>query len=101
MEAITEAVSTDEVNDQIATLKEALGGLSEAVETHPESVTAPKSYKLLVAATDKMAATAADRLVNAEANIEKATELLVAFEEVKSEEERKNLLTRCASFFQT
>ena len=72
MEAITEAVSTDEVNDQIATLKEALGGLSEAVESS-ESVTAPKSYKLLVAATDKMAATAADRLVNAEANIEKAT----------------------------
>ena len=58
MEAITEAVSTDEVNEQIATLKEALDGLSEAVESS-ESVTAPKSYKLLVAATDKMAATAA------------------------------------------
>ena len=49
-----------------------------------------------MAATDKMAATAADRLVNAEANIEKATELLAAFEEVKSEEERKNLLTEAA-----
>ena len=88
------------MNDQIATLKEALEGLSEAVESS-ESVTAPKSYKLLVAATDKMAATAADRLVNAEANIEKATELLAAFEEVKSKRSEKISSPSCASFFQT
>ena len=33
MEAITEAASTDEVNDQTVPLKEALGGLSEAVDS--------------------------------------------------------------------
>tara|TARA_B100000676_G_scaffold252438_1_gene257849 strand:+ start:8300 stop:10528 length:2229 start_codon:yes stop_codon:yes gene_type:complete len=91
MEAVTEAVSTEDLGEKIVALKETLGGLAEAVEAS-ESVTAPKSFKLLVAATDKMAETAAKRIVDAEANIEKVTALLAAFEEVKSEEERTKLL---------
>ena len=91
IEAIAEAVSNDDISGQLNALDEAVEGLEEAVASS-KSVTAPKSYRLLVEASKKMAQTAGQKLASSEAHIETATTILAAFSEARSEAERKKAL---------
>jgi len=91
IEAISEAVSTDDVRGQITALEAAVEGLEEAVSSS-KSVTAPKSYKLLTQASKKLAQTAIQKLASSEAQIEKTGQLLGAFSTVTKADERKKIL---------
>jgi nitrate/TMAO reductase-like tetraheme cytochrome c subunit len=91
IEAISEAVSTDDVRGQITALEAAIEGLEEAVSSS-KSVTAPNSYKLLTHASKKLAQTAIQKLASSEAQIEKTGQLLGAFSTATNADERKKIL---------
>ena len=68
--AISEAVSVDDIPAGAAELRQALMELEAAISAS-QSVTAPKSYRLLIAATDKMVASASPKLGSFSGAIEK------------------------------
>jgi hypothetical protein len=68
--AISEAVSVDDIPAGAAELRQALIELEAAISAS-QSVTAPKSYRLLIAATDKMVASASPKLGSFSGAIEK------------------------------
>jgi nitrate/TMAO reductase-like tetraheme cytochrome c subunit len=87
LETISEAVSTDDIEDQMTELKETLSGLSE-VTSSSKSVTAPKSYQLLLKAVDKMVSTAPQKIKSFGGNLEKAEEVFQAFADAKNTSDR-------------